>query len=138
MIKLNQTQTSHDTIGNIYDTVDKSYKPGYRITKLWNVTEQKLAKQFERLVTVRGLLYRKINTKGLTVYQTVLPQCSKDLVLEHLHNENVHQGIERTTHLILPWYYLPNVVQTVKSRKKCNICTVSKPESPQPKSMHGQ
>ena len=62
-------QTSDATIGDVYDAVDKDSKPSYKLTKSWNGTAQKVVKTFERLVIVKELLYRKIKTKGLAVYQ---------------------------------------------------------------------
>ncbi len=80
-----------------------------------------------------GLAYHKVqDPRDGELHQLLLPAVLRDRVLNALHNQMGHQGIERTLSLVRPRAYWPDMYRDVESFiKKCEICTLSK--MPQPK-----
>lgn len=64
-----------------------------------------------------GVLYRKTVTRS----QLVLPKSFHKLVLQQLHQEMGHLGVERTLHLIRERFYWPHMQRDVEQHitKKC-------------------
>lgn len=62
-----------------------------------------------------GVLYRKVfSPDGDEVLQLVLPLSLKNQVLNQLHHEHGHQGVERTVNLVWQRCYWPGMHQDVK------------------------
>lgn len=92
-----------------------------------------LLRQWDKIVDVHGLLYRRIHRPdgGEEVHQLVLPDCLKEDVLRELHNGHGHQGIERTTELIRQRCYWPGMGEDVKKWcQHCERCTLAKAAQP--------
>ena len=88
-----------------------------------------LLKQFDRLVEREGVVYRRVHRPdgGEEFLQLVLPSVLKDEVLEHLHQEHGHQGVERTTELVRRRCYWPCMTEDIKQWvQTCERCQVAK------------
>ena len=91
-----------------------------------------LLKQWDRVKREDGLLWRAIHDNSLgDLKQLVLPHVLKEKVLNSLHNDQGHQGIERTLQLIRTRFYWPKVHADVETWiKHCERCTLAKMPHP--------
>lgn len=91
-----------------------------------------LVKQWDRIVEKDGVLHRRVcRPKGEEVLQLVLPVSLKNQVLQQLHNEHGHQGVERTTDLIHQRCYWPGMHHDIKQWcQECERCQVAKDTQP--------
>ncbi|XP_062404413.1 uncharacterized protein LOC134094507 [Sardina pilchardus] len=93
-----------------------------------------LLQQWDRVVVGGdGLLYRRIFRPdgGEEMRQLLLPACLKEEVLQQLHNDHGHQGIERTTDLIRLRCYWPGMGEDIKHWcQNCERCTLAKSSQP--------
>lgn len=88
-----------------------------------------LLQQWDRVVGADGLLYRRTFRPdgGEEVRQLLLPACLKEEVLQQLHNDHGHQGVERTTELIRLRCYWPGMGEDIKQWcQNCERCTLAK------------
>lgn len=69
-----------------------------------------------------GVLYKGINDPKLgELTQILIPESLKELVLQSLHDELGHQGIDRTFNSIRMRCYWPKMFAEIKNYcKKCN------------------
>uniref|UniRef100_A0A8C6TU90 Gypsy retrotransposon integrase-like protein 1 n=1 Tax=Neogobius melanostomus TaxID=47308 RepID=A0A8C6TU90_9GOBI len=97
-----------------------------------------LVRQWSRLLTKEGVLYRRITLQGDEALQLVLPTALRDLVLNQLHQEHGHQGIERTSDLVHQRCYWPGMYAEIQRWcQKCDRCQVAKDSRPAVKSYMG-
>uniref|UniRef100_A0A667Y9Z6 Gypsy retrotransposon integrase-like protein 1 n=1 Tax=Myripristis murdjan TaxID=586833 RepID=A0A667Y9Z6_9TELE len=91
-----------------------------------------LTRQWDRIVERDGVLYRRVcRPEGEEVLQLVLPMSLKSQVLQQLHHEHGHQGVERTTDLVHRRCYWPGMHQDIKQWcQECERCQVSKDTQP--------
>ena len=92
-----------------------------------------LFKQWTRLEEREGLLYRAVYlppSRTLTL-QLLLPSTLRSEMLQQLHDQHGHQGIERTTALIQERCYWPRMRAFIeKWCKDCHTCQVAKAVRP--------
>ena len=79
-----------------------------------------------------GILYRKVNDPQQGVlHQLVVPEEIQPLVLQMLHEESGHQGIERTISLIRFRFYWTGMFHDIETYcKQCQRCNTAKMPSP--------
>lgn len=99
-----------------------------KTTKSSDVLETLLRKQGKKLVIRNHLLYRVTqNSLGGEKVQLVLPEKYRQEVLNSLHDESGHLGIERTTELCKDRFYWPHMSSEVERYvKNCGRCIVRK------------
>lgn len=93
-----------------------------------------ILRQWDRIYVVDGLLYRRVFRPdgGEEVQQLILPDCLKGEVLQQLHQNHGHQGIERTTELVKQRCYWPGMGEDIKQWcQQCKRCVVAKHTQPQ-------
>ena len=92
-----------------------------------------LLSQWPRIVESKGLLYRQYEEAGEGIMRPLLlPQVLKPRVIESLHDDMGHQGVERTQKLIRTRCYWPGLHNEVEnSIKECKRCILAK--MPQPR-----
>lgn len=91
---------------------------------------QELLRQWDRLIDLEGLLYRRVlrSDGGEQQYQLVVPEALREEVLQQLHHGHGHQGVARTTELVRQRCYWPGMYQHVKQWcYRCPRCTMAKP-----------
>lgn len=92
-----------------------------------------LIRQWKRIQEKDGVLYREVFLPPgkLRVLQVLLPIVLKQEVLEGLHDQHGHQGIERTTNLVRERCFWPNLRHDVEQWCiKCSRCVVAKAVRP--------
>lgn len=94
---------------------------------------QSLLKQWGKIKECEGLLYRVVDDASLgECQQMLIPACLVEQVLQSVHDNMGHQGIERTLGLLKPRCYWPGMHDAVETWvKNCHRCVLSK--MPQPK-----
>ena len=100
---------------------------------------QQLMYQFHRLILKDGVLHRLYIHNNVEYDQLVLPQRYYKKVLQSLHNNLGHQGIDRTLDLLRERVYWPTMTQDANSWvDQCRRCQVAKGNynTPKPKFGH--
>lgn len=94
-----------------------------------------LLREWNRLELKNQVLYRRRQDKDLTVYQLVLPEVLRPMVLRELHDSMGHMGIDRTLDLVRSRFYWPQMAAVVEQKvKTCDRCVHRKtlPENAAP------
>ncbi|XP_041862171.1 uncharacterized protein LOC121653037 [Melanotaenia boesemani] len=107
-----------------------SRKQGPDATERRHITKEVLIliRQWDRIVEKGGVLYRRVcNPDGEENLQLVLPASLQKQVLQQLHDEHGHQGVERTTGLVRQRCYWPGMHHDIKQWcQNCERCQVAK------------
>lgn len=125
---LKDMQLNDRVISKCVEFVKSKTVPKPSFLKKQGKRTQVLLRQLKHMDFIDGVVHRKINDPKLgDLTQLLLPECLKDIVLESLHDQNGHQGIERTFNLIRQRCYWPKMFMDIKNYcKKCERCAVSK------------
>ncbi len=84
---------------------------------------QLMLREWDRFRLKNELLYRTRMSDGLTIFQLVLPEVVRPLVLQKLHDDMGHLGIERTLDLVRSRFYWPRMSLEVERKiKTCERC----------------
>ena len=100
---------------------------------------RQLMYQFHRLILKDGVLHRLYIHNDVEYHQLVLPQRYHKKVLQSLHNDLGHQGIDRTLDLLRERVYWPTMTQDANLWvDQCRRCQVAKGDynTPKPKFGH--
>ncbi|KAL1252257.1 hypothetical protein QQF64_020053 [Cirrhinus molitorella] len=133
LLKLQQRQEQDPSIAVVVPFVTRRRRPSRREKANLNPSALSLSKQWDRLTSLNGILYRVIKDpmSKQKQYQYVLPQSLKAEALSGIHNLAGHQGQARTLHLARQRFYWPKMEQDIKSYVKCcQRCILAK--SPEP------
>ena len=88
---------------------------------------RQLMYQFHRLTLKDGVLHCLYIHNNVEYHQLVLPQRYHKKILQSLHNDLGHQGIDRTLDLLRERVYWPTMTQDASSWvKQCRRCQVAK------------
>ena len=99
---------------------------------------QQLMYQFDWLILKDGVLHCLYIHKDVEYHQLVLPQRYHKKILQSLHNDLSHQGIDRTLDLLWERVYWPTMTQDASSWVKwCRRCQVAKGDYNIPKPKFG-
>lgn len=83
-----------------------------------------LLREWNRLELHDGVLYRKRKDGDQVTYQLVLPEVLRESVLQSLHNDMGHMGIDRTLDLVRTRFYWPRLSADVERKvNTCGRCT---------------
>ncbi len=99
-----------------------------------------LLRQWDRFLERNGVLYHRVYSPngGEEVLQLLLPAALKVDVLTQLHQQNGHQGIERTGELVRQRCYWPSMSSDIVSWcQECERCQSSKDTQPPAQSFMG-
>lgn len=84
-------------------------------------------REWKKLELKDGILYRKRVVGEHTTYQLVLPKNLRPIVMEQLHDNMGHMGMERTLDLARARFYWPRMATDVEVKiKTCNRCVCRK------------
>lgn len=82
-----------------------------------------LLRELNKLELIEGVLYRKRQDNEQMSYQLVLPEDLRSTVLQSLHDDMGHMGIERTLDLARTRFYWPKMPADVERKvKTCGRC----------------
>ena len=101
---------------------------------------KKLVQQWSKIKLKDGVLYRQIQLprEGQVVFQLLLPQCLHGEVLRSLHDDQGHQGIERTNSLVRQRCFWPFMGSDIdRYCRECNRCTLAKVVQPKVRTFRG-
>lgn len=126
-------QASDPTLKEFRTFWDRGRKPSSKERAALSTPVKKLLKQWNFLQLRKDLLYRVIKDPCHgEVWQLMVPVGLKDQVLECVHNNMGHQGIERTVNLLRGRCFWVGLYEDVESWvKNCERCILTK--MPQPK-----
>ena len=98
-----------------------------------------LLRQWDRLVERDGVLYRQVfRSNAEPTFQLLLPEALTSEVLNQVHQEHGHQGVERTLALLRSRCYWPGMSSDVAQWcQACERCQVAKDVHPTPNSYMG-
>ncbi len=107
-------------------------KPTFNQMKGMSTVSKKLIQQWDKLVHIRGVLYRKSqNEMEEVVLQFVTPKQLRSAVIKEMHDNLGHQGMERTIALIRKRCYWPLMTQEIERWcRECERCVISKAPTP--------
>ena len=122
-------QRKDDVIGKILPYWEKKEVPPVTFRKKQSRPVQLLIKQWSKLQAKNGVIYRVIKHPELgELQQVLLPQRLKEDVLIGLHDEQGHQGLERTSSLVRSRCYWPSMDRDIKQwLNSCERCLMGKP-----------
>lgn len=109
-----EEQRKDPAISRVMSCVEKGCCPPVKSRKGESVEAQLLFREWDKLVVRDGILYRRRIDKGTPALQLVLPRRYKLLVLENLHDDTGHLGIERTLDLLRERFFWPFMSRDVK------------------------
>ena len=99
---------------------------------------QQLIYQFHRLILKDGVLHLLYIHNDVEYHQLVLPQRYHKKILQSLHNNLGHQGIDQTLDLLRERVYWPTMTQDASSwAEQCRRCQVAKGDYNIPKPKYG-
>ena len=99
---------------------------------------RQLMYQFHRLILKDGVLHCLYIHNDVEYHQLVLPQRYHKKILQSLHNDLGHQGIDQTLDLLRERVYWPTMTQDASSWvKQCRYCQVAKGDYNIPKPKYG-
>ena len=99
---------------------------------------RQLMYQFHRLILKDGVLHHLYIHNDVEYHQLVLPQRYHKKILQSLHNDLGHQGIDRTLDLLRERVYWPTMTQDASSWvEQCRRCQVAKGDYNIPKPKYG-
>lgn len=125
--ELSKLQASDEVIGPFRNLWLGGSKPLSKEFRKMPTAVKKLVNQWSRMVVVDDVLYRQAQLDGKWVQQLLLPQNLREQVLDMLHDQSGHQGIERTTGLVRNRYFWPGLAKDVEKKcTSCNRCVVAK------------
>ncbi|KAI5626698.1 hypothetical protein C0J50_13742 [Silurus asotus] len=131
--QLAEFQKNDPVIQGFREFWDKEKRPVHLERKSLSRPVKCLLKQWSLIRERNGLLYRVVdnpNEKGC--WQMLLPSCLKERVLQSVHDDLGHQGIERTLGLLKQRCFWSGMHEDVEEWiKKCQRCILTK--MPQPK-----
>uniref|UniRef100_A0A8C1XCE3 Gypsy retrotransposon integrase-like protein 1 n=1 Tax=Cyprinus carpio TaxID=7962 RepID=A0A8C1XCE3_CYPCA len=133
-------QEADPVIGEILGFWRKQEFPGPLERRQLSQAALILLRQWDRLVEKQGVIYRRIFRPdgGDEILQVVLPSVLQRDVLQGLHQEHGHQGIERTTELVRQRCYWPGMTAKVaRWVQECERCQVAKDTEPAARSFMG-
>lgn len=82
-----------------------------------------LLREKDRFELLDGILYRRRNFAGKTMYQLVLPEKFHQDVLKSLHDDLGHMGVDRTLDLVRNRFYWPKMASDVETKvRTCGRC----------------
>uniref|UniRef100_A0A8P4K456 Gypsy retrotransposon integrase-like protein 1 n=1 Tax=Dicentrarchus labrax TaxID=13489 RepID=A0A8P4K456_DICLA len=80
-------------------------------------------REWNRLELHNEVLYRRHQASGRVTHQLVLPEERRAVVMQSLHNDMGHLGIERTLDLVRTRFYWPKMAADVEKKvKTCDRC----------------
>ena len=99
---LKMLQHADRAIGSVLPFWSQQRVPSRAEQKKMSPRARGLIKQWDRMVQKEGLLYRRLlrSDGGEEVLQLLLPECLQEEVLQELHQNHGHQGIQRTTEVV--------------------------------------
>ncbi|KAK3700941.1 hypothetical protein QZH41_005652 [Actinostola sp. cb2023] len=126
--ELTEMQNSDATISQFLKYWKEGRKPNFRERRYMPSKSISMLRQWDRMQLEAGVLYRVVQDPNHgQLRQLVVPTVLRDNVMQSLHDQMGHQGVERTSQLLRRRCYWPGLHSDVDVWiKKCERCTLSK------------
>lgn len=127
--ELSSLQNRDPTVGPVWKYWREGRMPGPKEREKLSMDTKELVRQWGRLVEKEGVLYRTIYPPGggEEVFQLLLPQCLRERVLQSVHDDHGHQGVDRTLQLTRHRSYWPGMSKDVEEWcRNCERCILAK------------
>ena len=132
-------QKSCEQLSVVYECVANGKKP--RLSEIHHIGSKSIRRlllQFDRLFLIWGVLHRRTFMDDDEIHQLVLPLKLHDSVLQSLHDDNGHQGVQRVIDLLCSKVYWPSMfVDTDRWIAQCERCHIAKGNYTEPKTQQG-
>ena len=126
-IKWKEEQSNDKVIARVIDIVKTGSRPTQEEKISENASVQLYLREWNNLIIINDILYRKGMIDGQTVVQLVMPEVFYDIVFSGLHEEVGRQGWDRTMTLFKSRCYWPDMATFVeKWVKECPDVYVEK------------
>ena len=133
-------QEADSVIGPVCRYHRRGRRPRAEERESLSSSSKALLRQWDRLVEEEGVLYRLIYVQrgGPEILQLLIPQCLKKDVLRSVHDQEGHQGTERTLQLLRARCFWPNMAQDVERWcQQCQRCLLGKAIQPKDRTYWG-
>ena len=123
----------------IYEHVTNNSKP--KLSKIHRIRSKPirwLLLQFDQLSLIKGVLHHHTFMEDDETQQLVLPHCLWQSVLQSLHYDNGHQGLQHMIEFLRSKVYLPSMfADTDHWLSQCKRCHIAKDDYTEPKTQQG-
>lgn len=137
---LSLLQKSDPVIGPVHNYYHEGRRPDAREQAGFSKLSRALFRQWGRLVEQEGVLYRRVHPPGggPEAFQLLVPQSLQKEVLQSVHDEQGHQGTERTLHLLRSRCFWPSMTKDVEQWcQQCHRCVLGKAVQPKVRTYWG-
>ena len=123
----------------VYEYVANNHKPKLsEIHRIRSKPIRHLLLQFDHLSLIQGVLHHCTFTDDDETQQLVLPHCLCESVLQSLHDDNGHQGLQCVIELLRAKVYWPSMfADTDHWLAQCERCHIAKGDYTEPKTQQG-
>lgn len=130
--QIRKMQEEDDSIVRTKYYVERKRRPSKEELREESKRTQKMMRQWKRWNMIDGVLHRKTFTPTKEIrQQLVIPKNKVNSVLEQLHDQMAHQGIEKTTQLARERYYWLGMTTEISDYcRNCRRCLVAKSQMP--------
>ena len=105
----------------------KQRKPTRRMGTIEHPDVRKFLKDWDKLNIKDDVLYRSTTINGLDPYQLVAPKAVQDTIRKALHDDQGHQGRDRTAWLVKTRFFWLRINHDIERKvHQCNRCILQK------------
>lgn len=133
-------QAGDPTIGPVLKFFQEGRRPGAAERELLSSSSRVLLRQWDRLTQRDGAFYRLVYAPdgGPETLQLLLPQSLREEVLHSVHDDQGHQGLERTLQLLRGRCFWPNMARDAEQWcQQCRRCVLGKAVQPKVRAYWG-
>ena len=137
--KMAEYQKRCTQLSVVYEYVGNNCKPKLsEIHRIRSKPIRHLLLQFDHLTLKQGVLHHHTFTDNDETQQLVLPHCLRESVLQSLHDDNGHQGLQQVIELLHAKVYWPSMfTDTDCWLAQCEQCHIAKGDYTEPKTQQG-
>lgn len=123
---LKSAQDEDPDLRTLRTWVEDGTRPNLAGEEMLSPEMRKVLLQWDRLMVVDGVLYRRVYREGEERRQAVIPMALTPTILEYCHDRMGHQGYERTEELVRSRCYWSSLASDVKRwRDQCTRCSLA-------------
>ena len=120
-------QAGDELISRVKTLVMKQRKPTRRMVTYEHPDVHKFLKDWNKLNIKDDVLYRSTTINGLDYNQLVAPKAVQDTILKVLHDDQGHQGRDRTAWLVNTRFFWLGMNHDIERKvRQCNRCILQK------------
>ena len=120
-----EAQKEDSDLNIVIDLLSNRKLGQYKVKKTDSIEFKQLIRQRNKLVLIRGVLYRKsiVPQTERAHFQLVLPRKYQVVAMKGCHDDVGHLGLDRATDLLRDRFYWPLLMRDIKTYiKQCDRC----------------